>query len=321
MGISDWLFGRKSRRATDPLIVQAEEHVRRAGEIADQEISITNDRGGRRIINATAETYMKIQAELEKASQLCTTVPEYQFMLAWVKMRSGSGKTAFEEINGLANQFPGFVEAQGCSKAFSLKLPWFASFDYPHWNITKKQLPAGMIPDIIPEDAGGNLTMTTLSDGCRRIVSFMGNVRRQSLGPNFNSNLRTTLQLNFMETPFSPVVGAYVLLDTHPVKPYVSESLIELALYDCHASDFSLVGMYLIQLLASQSYTYIVINNPREGVIFNRKIEISGDLSSHLANIAAKVRHVRLRESDDLSVVQKSQQYYFEHFSIDSIHF
>jgi hypothetical protein len=83
----------------------------------------------------------------------------------------------------------------------------------------------------------------------------------------------------------------------------------------------SFSGYYLIQLLASQPYTYVVINDPREGVFFNRKLEISGELGKHLKDIAAKVKELKICQEEDISVFQRANQFYFDHFSVDSVHF
>lgn len=304
----------------DPgLTLQAEEYVQRAEVIAEQEIRQVFA-GDHWVVSALVGTYMKIQAELQRAVELCPAVPEYRYMLAWSKIHVGLGKDGSDEINRLALDFPSFIEAQGFSRASSLGLPWWSPFYYPRWNATARTLPSGLVP----ADTGSCLPVTMLSSGCRRIVSFVGNLRRRSLGPSFRPDLRTTLRLNYMDTPAATIVGVYVLIDTDPREPYTSEQLINIESYFAdskNTSDFSRVGFYLMQLLASQPYTYIVINDPEEGVFFNRKLEISGELGLHLADVAAKVRNVRLRQNDDVSVFVQSQQYYFHHFSVDNVHF
>ncbi len=324
MGLFDKLFGKNkdktSEQQNDPLVAQAEDHVKRAIDIADHEISVTFS-NGTRIIVGTSDTYMKIQTELEKAVKQCPSVPEYRYLLADAKINAGLRKDGREEIIKLAEQFPDLIEAQGFSKAISMQLNWFSPFQYFRWDTTMKKLPDG----IIPADTGGCLPVTILRDGSRRIISFMGNIRRQSLGSNFHRELRTTLRLNFMKTPYATIVGIYVLIDTNPSEPYTSEQLINIEHYSSNSTmRESLdkdVGYYLIQLLASQPHTYIVINDPQEGVFFNRKLEISGKLASHLNDVATKVKKLKLCQQEDISVLQKANQYYFDHFSIDSVHF
>ena len=109
-----------------------------------------------------------------------------------------------------------------------------------------------------------------------------------------------------------------------PPKAVPSEQFINIEHYSSdpkNTTDFANVGYYLIQLLASQPYTYIVINDPREGVFFNRKLDISGDLADHLRNVAAKVKELKICQEEDISVFQRANQYYSEHFSLDSVHF
>jgi hypothetical protein len=238
-------------------------------------------------------------------------------LLADAKINAGWRQDGREEIIKLAEEFPDFIEAQGFTQAVSRRLNWFSPFIYPRWNAQMKKLPDGMIP----ADTGGCLPVKMLRDGDRRIVSFVGNIRRQSLGPNFRPDLRTTLRLNFMKTPSVTIVGVYVLIDTHPREPYTSEQLINIEHYSASDSDFANVGYYLIQLLASQPYTYVVINDPQEGVLFNRKLEISGDLAHHLRNVATKVKELKICQEENISVFQKANQYYFDHFSVDSVHF
>jgi len=323
MGLLDKVFGKSkdktSEQQNDPIVAQAEEHLHRAVDIADHGISVVFSHGTK-LVSGTADTYMKIQAELEKVVQLCPAVPEYRYLLADAKIHAGLRKDGREEIIKLAEQSPNFIEAQGFSKAVSMHLNWFSPFQYFRWDSTMKKLPDG----IIPADTRGCLAITMLRDGSRRIISFVGNIRRKSLGSNFHRELRTTLQLNFMKTPYATIVGVYVLIDTNPSEPYTSELLINIEHYSTDrkkTTDLANIGYYLIQMLASQPYTYIVLNDPQEGVFFNRKLQITGDLASHLNNVAAKVKKLKICQEEDISIFQKAHQYYLDNFSMDNVHF
>lgn len=324
MGIFNRLFGKSNRetaRQQDYLpVAKAEEHLQRVVSIADDGIKIVFNHGTK-LVSGTGSTYTMLQSELEKLVQLCPDVPYYRYLLADAKINTGLRETGREEIIKLAEEFPGLLEAQGFSQAASKRLNWFSPFHYPHWNETMKSLPDGMLP----ADTGHCLPVTILREGDKRIVSFAGNIEQKSLGNNFHKDLRTTLQLNFMKTPYATIVGVYVLIDTDPREPYTSEQLINIEHYSTDPTAIDAldkdVGYFLIQLLASQPYTYIVINDPRGGVFFNRKLEISGNLSSHLNDVATRVKKLKLCQQNDISALQKANQYYFDNFSIESVHF
>lgn len=323
MGFFDKLFGKSKVKTNqehgDSHATEAESHLKRAVDIADREIALLfyNKIRAR---TGNIDSYRKIQTELDVAVKLCPSVPEYRYLLADAKINAGLRKDGREEIVKLAEEYPDYVEAQGFAKATSLNLNWLSPFDYVRWNTTMKKLPDGLSSS----DTGGCLPVTMLRDGARRVVSFVGNIPRQSLPPNLHEQLRTTIRLNCMTTPYATIVRAYVLIDTDPREPYTSEQLINIEHYSAdpkNTTDFAHTGYYLIQLLASQPYTYVVINDPQQGVFFNRKLEITGDLAGHLNDVSAKIKKLALRQEEDPLVFLKANQHYFDHSSVDDILF
>jgi len=324
MGLLDKLFGKTNAKALQKQNAQpagqGAEHLRRAIGTADDGLKVIFSQG-RKIVSGSGEVYIKIQEELEKVVQLYPENPYYRYLLADAKINAGLRETGREEIIKIAREHPGFVEAEGFAQAASKGLNWSSPFHYPRWNATMNSLPEGMIPF----DTQNCLPLTIFREGDRRIVSFVGNIQRRSLGSNFRPDLRTTLKLNFMKTPFASIVGVYVLIDTDPREPYTSEQLINIESYSKNSTRIDAldedVGYFVIQLLASQPYTYVVINDFQQGVFFNRKLEISGNLASHLNDVVSKIRKLDLRQQEDIASLQKANQYYFDHFSIDGIRF
>jgi virulence-associated protein VapD len=292
-------------------ISKGEEHLRMAGEIIDRAIH-RSEHGTLFTTIWDPGAIPSIEKEFQAAVQSDPTNPEYKYLLATANSPLGHNKETLDEIRRISSEYPDFAEAAGYLASNG---DWFTPPLYPPWNQSQKSIPL----TIIPADSQG-CYLSMVRDGCRRTVSFFTRLPQRSLGSRFNTSLRTAIRFNFMQTPYGPVVGAYVLIDTHPTEPYTSESLLGLEQSHAGWPDQSRSGYWLVRLLAQQKHTFVVLAEPSGGAVyFNRKVELDSKAVKELRDVTDKMSQLDPQISDDQFYSIKN--YYNQNFSLDAITF
>lgn len=248
----------------------AEGRLARAGALATAGIS-WDGAGGVQAVRFQTETMQQIVAELEESARVAPDSPEHRYLLSCAKAHSGLAESASREIVAIARQYPDYVEAQGYAANPGT---WPSPFTYPPWGPESRDLPVGMF------DPGVRACLLlSARDGCRRIVVFARNVPKSALHSKSPAQLRCKVELRFMATPYGAVVGAYVLLDTDPTEPYTSETLLNIDGFGVADPDRSCAGYWLVRLLAQRQYTYVIFNDPNQGVWFNRRVDFDSAMA------------------------------------------
>jgi len=290
----------------------SQRHFDEASAIANERIdrSVTGSLG---MVSYDSATMSAIQVELELAVRAEPTNSEYRYLLACAKMAAGLGETGANEIRALADDDADFAESAGY---VATPDRWRSPFLFPQWDLSQRELSS----DIVPADNVACF-VTSVRDGCRRVVSFFRRIPQHALGPNFTPELRAAIRFASMQTPYGAIVGAYVLIDTHPVEPYTSETVLRADAYHPDQNDMSGSGPWIVRLLAQQTYSYVVLAEPSGDVYFNRKVEIDGPTQESLDNVVRQLASVELQPSTDMSRFQQAQQHFMNHFSLDAIRF
>lgn len=303
MGLMNWLGIGKTAKG--------EEHLRRAAEIIDRDVN-RSEYGAVVATSFDLGTISSIETELQAALQSDPTNPEYKYLVAAARINKMQGKEALDDIRRIAFEHPDFAEAEGY---LANNGEWFTPLLYPPWEQSRTSVPES----IIPADSKGCL-LTIVRDRCRRVVSFFTRLPERSLGHRFNPSLRTAVRFHFEQTPFAPVVGAYVLIDTHPTEPYTSETILSLQRSHAGWPDQARCGYWLLRLLAQQKYTFIVFAEPSGGpVYFNRRVEFDGKAIANLRDVTTKM--ARLDASASGGRFDLAKSHYSQSVSLDAITF
>lgn len=294
-----------------PVPTVAEKYLDTAGYYLTELCSRT-DVGSTVAFSIDQVAFMMIETELVQAIKLEPHNPEYNYVLATAKRATGMMKTGGEDIAQLAKEHPNYVEAQGF---MSNSGAWRAPFMYPRWDekqtrVTNEILPSG----------GSEFLITSTTDGCRRIVAFFRRLPPNKLPP-LSPSLRCAIRVVHVPTPHGVVIGAYTLIDTHPVEPYTSESLLNVEQLTPSNSEASTASYWLVRLLCQQKYTYVVLSDPSGEVYFNRKVIFDPSTLSMLSQVNVKLRDISPRNAPNPSRWQAAQKHYMDAFSMDDVHF
>lgn len=288
----------------------AEEYIKRAGNIADQGLhkEITDQY---MTINFKSEIIEQIEQNLKNAIELDPNNPEYHYWAACTKIARAQGKTGLELVRQLAELYPDNVEFEGVGKHPE---QWFSPFYYPSWHEDQKELP----PDMQDIPSGG-MSLVSLRDTCRRVVSFFRFIENDSLKPSIIKKANPDIALNYMETPFGRVVGAYVLLSLGNGEIHVSETIVNVDSCPSSLQDMSNAGYWFMRLLAQQQYTFIIFFNSEYNILFNRKLYFKSVHKRTFTEIREKIEAAEPITQWDQLKFQKAQKYYIENCSLDDI--
>ncbi len=304
MSIFGNLFGNK----------KAEDHIVKAGSILDEFFSSRTEYGSVVAFEYNPDTINRLKEELQAAINKSPDNPEYLYLMACAMVASGLGKTGFEQVRAIVARHPDFALARGLYE--NPEKWWKFPFLYPAWGANTSEVSDSIIPHGVE-----GCKLMIIRDGCRQVVSFFHRLPKSALGSRLSPSHRTAIRLTYVDTPYLPLVGAYVLIDTDPNKPYTSETLLNVSTYTPALKDLSGSGYWLVRILAQQDYTYVVLAEPSGKVYFNRKVQFDAKTRTNLSSVASQIKSIPQHESDDPKKDAMAAQYYMNHFSLDNIQF
>lgn len=287
----------------------ADIHIKRAVEL----IKNSTMSFGSSLIEVDFDVLENVKKEICKAIELEPTNPEYHYQYACWLQFGLQGEEAVQKLQFIKKKFPDYVQAEG---HLLHKERWQLPFYYPEWN-EKCSFSPNMI---IPKEMG-RCFVTPVRSGLRRIVSFIGWFPQNEFG-SIDINLKADVRLAFMKTPYCPIVGAYALIDTHPIQPFTTETLLSVDGYPSNWDDCSRSGYWLIRMLAQQDFTYLILADPITNIAFyNKKIRFDEKTHSILTFVAEKIKYINQTEINDESQHLLAFQFFTNNFSLDKITF
>lgn len=287
-----------------------EEYIKQAGIIADEGITshLCEDY---LTISFPGQVVEQIERLIEKAIDASQDNAEYLYFLACAKIARGEGKTGLDEILRISKQYPEYIDARGFA---THPQQWFSPFYYPSWHENQKKLPEEM--KHLPS---GGMSLVSLRDGCRRIVSFFRHVDKPADIAKLKQNTPIDITFHFMETPYGTVIGAYVLVDYGSGNVHVSETILNADSCPLSLRDLSSTGFWLLRLLSQQRYTYIIFNDPKKGIILNKKLYLKSSQIKRLEALKGKIELISPKTDWDPDKFKRAQEYYMNNFSLDEL--
>ncbi|MEW6536749.1 MAG: hypothetical protein AB1454_14160 [Candidatus Auribacterota bacterium] len=291
-------------------MIKAEDYIKQAGQLADEEI-ISKIHGDYMSVESSNTTMKKMEFLLLQALEIEPDNPEFHYWLICSKLASGMGKSGFKEIEKIAKKFPQYVEIAG---VMADPQRWFAPFFYPSWHEDQKELPE----ELCQLPYGGTL-LASVRHGMRRIVCMFRHLEKSNLQREDFLNAPMDVRFNFMETPDGPVVGVYVLITLPKGNLYISETIINVDACPASFRDLSNAGHWLLKLLSQQDYTFVILNDPHDGILFNQKLKFNPGHKKELKEIRAKLDTITPKAIWNQESFIKAQNYYMNNFSIEDL--
>jgi len=290
-------------------MICSKDYIKQAGQVADQVILV--DYGNRYSTISWSSKDIEILDELvRKAIQLEPADPYHLYSLQHLKIAQGLGKTGHLGIKTINESYPEFVEAIGF-----LNNPekWFSPFYYPSWNRETIQ------PDRSLSMLPSNGTMViSMREYVKRTVCFFRNTNANEI-PKHLKKAKCDIDFKLIETPYGPVAGLYTLISPQKGEPLFSETLLNLDSSPEEIRDISVCGCWLLRLLAEQPYTYIILNDPVNGVAYNTQFYFKSHHKKKLSDIAQFAKNVTQLDSLDKQRMDNARTYYMNNVSVKNL--
>lgn len=284
--------------------------IKQAGKIADEEITSTIH-GDYMSVESSSATMDKLELLIAQAASEEPDNADYHYWLACTKIAGGKGNTGLNDISDLAERFPDHVEIQG---VLTDPQRWFAPFFYPSWHEKQQDLPE----ELQPLPFGGTL-LISVRHGLQRVISLFRHVDRDSIQSDNLDDAPIDIRFNFMRTPDGPVVGVYVLITLPKGSLYVSETIINVDACPPNFRDLSNAGHWLLKLLSQQDYTFIILNDPKTGIFFNKKFTFNPGHKKQLKELRDIIDTIELKIDWNADSFIRAQQYYMNNFDIENL--
>ncbi|MCD6459283.1 hypothetical protein J7L67_01280 [bacterium] len=290
-------------------MVCAKDYIKQAGQILDEIISI-DCRNGYLSVSWTSKEIEIVEDLLKKAIALEPNNPSYQYCLQQLKIARGLGKSGYEGIRELNNLYPEYIEATGF---MSNPEKWLSPFLYPSWNKCSNQADKSF--SRLPS---GGTRLICVREGIKRTVCFFRNIHSGEMPENIKK-AKIDIDFKLLETPYGPIAGLYTLIKPCKGDPRLSETLLTLDLCPAQMSDISVCGCWLIRLLAYQPYTYIILNDPKKGIILNHLHYFKSCRKNKLYKIADYARNVSQQNFFDKQKMDNARTYYMNNVSLKEL--
>ena len=290
-------------------MITAKDYIKQAGDVADQVITINyNDQFA--TISWSSKDMEIIDELVRKAIQIDHQNPYYLYTLQQLKIAQGLGKTGHSGIKTIHEAYPDFIEAIGF-----LKNPerWFSPFYYPSWNKETKQADQSL--SMLP--SGGTM-LISVREYVKRTVCFFRNITTAQISKNIKK-AKCDVNFKLLETPYGPVAGLYTLIIPPKGQPLFSETLLNLDSSPDELRDISVCGCWLLRLIASQPYTYIILNDPSNGVIFNNLFYFKSHHKKTLTSMAEFAENVPQQNYLDKEKMNNARSYYMNNVSVENL--
>ena len=283
------------------------QNIKTAASIADEAITHTIH-GDLLTIQWQSADIKRIRHHIEQALALDSDNPAIQYIDACLAIAQGQQKTGQETIEAIAQKYPEYIEAQGYN-AYPEK--WFSPFYYPVWREQQKQLPSHFAS--LPQD--GTL-LVSMRDGMQRIVSFFRHCE-----PGYCTLSKKTVvdfDLKVLETPYGLLAGVYLIIDPGKRTGRFSETMLSCNTLPLTITDMSTAGYWLLRLLATQSYTFIILHDTQTDTVYRKKHYFNAKQKKLLESTAIMLAAISPTTNWDRENFIKAQQYYMRHINIDT---
>ncbi len=236
-----------SRPELQSLIVEVDKKVRALVSITPQSTRISS-------AGSTGE-FMEVVRKIEQLSNLCPDSPDIEFAHICALYAAAQGREAMEELELFVKRYPEHLEA----KRMAQHEDWYLRgiFHLSPWNEQEIRVSEVLLK------RQASLAWQSVRDGIFRIVAVFIPCSKSDLRATPSSATRCKIKAEFMNTPYGPVVGLYALIEDDPTAPFYNEQLMN-PVYDASYKPPDCLSNFLIQHLATQKYTYVVLTKQEQ---------------------------------------------------------
>jgi hypothetical protein len=250
---------------------------------------------------------------LGKALRLMELDPtnlDYKFLEVCVLLAGLQFLTAEQRLRAMLAQHPGHLEGR-CMLDHGQG--WHHVFYLPRWDDQVQR-----VPGQIQATGVGAVSWHSVRIGVQRVVSaFLLPTVSDFRGP-VTAKTRCKIEPVFSDTPSGPIVAMYVMIEDNPADPLKAETFLDPIPHPGNPSPWN-SGNFLIQHLALQGFTYVVVA-PAGRVEFNRKLAFDSDTSRKLNKVAEQVQGLKPAQSDS-QAFKRAAQWHMQRFSLDHLRF
>jgi hypothetical protein len=290
-----------SRPEVQSLIVEIDKKVRALVTVTPQ---ITHIR-----FAGSTGAFMEVVRKIEQLSNLCPENPEIRFAHICALGAATQGLEATKELELFVKRYPEHLEAKRMAQQEDWPLQ--SMFGLPPWNEYETRVPEVLLR------RQASFAWQSVRDGIFRIVAGFIACSKSDLRTDLSPRTRCKIKAEFMSTPYGPVVGLYALVEDDPSAPFYSEQWMN-PVYDVSYQPPDCLSNFLIQHLATQEYTYVVLNK-QDQVLLNRRLISDTPTKGNLSQVA---RDVAMLDPAKLTLdFQKATRWYTEHFDYETVCF
>jgi hypothetical protein len=252
---------------------------------------------------------MEVVSRIEQLSKLCPENPDIGFAHICALGAAAQGPESTKELELFVKRYPEHLEAKRMAQQKDWPLPGL--FGLPPWNEYEIRVPEVLLR------RQASFAWQSIRDGIFRIVAGFIACSKSDLRTGLTPRTRCKIKAEFISTPYGPVIGLYALVEDDPSAPFYNEQLMN-PVYDVSYQPPDCLSNFLIQQLATQEYTYVVLAE-QDKVFLNRRLVIDTPTKENLSQVA---RNVAMLDPAKLTLdFQKAIRWYTEHFNYKTVRF
>ncbi len=279
----------------------ARKWIDEASEIANQASIVV--KGGKPIVEAIPPQFLSV---VEKAIEKAPNDPDLLVAKAGALFWFAQVKEAEQVIDSVLSTTPSHFQARQLKNYSGT---WPDLFCYPAWTERSTRLHHAMALDL-----DRSRSVQLVRDGLRIGIAVVRDATGIKMPKPLTDTMPHKWEVLWSETPYSPVVAHYLLVEDDPAQPFRTEGFLPTFVPDGGAAES---GFWLLQRASQINSCFLVITRGDE-VLFNVRYTFPPKLVSTLREIAENCARRSLKTNEGFAA---AQQWHMDNFDMKQIQF